>query len=589
MTNPCHCFHHRSFRPYLLLVGHALSLVAMTHQPLAAVERIPAKTVVLTFDDSVKSHRAYVAPLLKELGFNATFYITQRWMSDQENFLNWQEVAEIHEMGFEIGNHSWTHDDFSSPRNAARLAGELALVDRQLHTAQPPIPRPVNFGYCGNAFGPETVTLLQRLGYQFARRGGSPEAQYGTLDIGPTYDPTRHHPLLIPTTGDAYPFWTMDHFKKVVALATEGQAVVLQFHGVPDIAHPWVHTPPERFREYMTWLKEQGCRCIAIRDLEPYIDRNHLPNDPLLERRQPPRDAQDLPLPLEMEASRRDARYWLENMLVHHRYTTAEAAAVLGWSEAETADRAAEWKLDDSSNTRRDSQERVRVLPYPGGRHPRIGFLDGALDPQRGTKVSFIAPWNEGGYFVLDLPEAIFSNLGLTYLAHTHIPTIWDQQNAIIPNLDWKRKEDGSLQSEWTLPNQIQFGATVVPVKDGADMELWLRNGTSESLTGLRTQICLMLKGAAGFNEQNQDRNHYDKPIAAARSRDGQRYVLLAFQECGRAWGNPPCPCLHSDPVLPDAAPGQLVKVRGQLRFYEGSDVDSVRRSMLLELQDSGR
>jgi hypothetical protein len=41
--------------------------------------------------------------------------------------------------------------------------------------------------------------------------------------------------------------------------------------------------------------------------------------------------------------------------------------------------------------------------------------------------------------------------------------------------------------------------------------------------------------------------------------------------------------------VLPDAAPGQLVKVRGQLRFYEGSDVDSVRRSMLLELQDSGR
>lgn len=28
---------------------------------------------------------------------------------------------------------------------------------------------------------------------------------------------------------------------------------------------------------------------------------------------------------------------------------------------------------------------KLRLLPYPGGRHPRIGFLDGAIDPQRDT------------------------------------------------------------------------------------------------------------------------------------------------------------------------------------------------------------
>jgi len=32
------------------------------------------KVVVLTFDDAVKSHRTFVAPLLKELGFGATFF-----------------------------------------------------------------------------------------------------------------------------------------------------------------------------------------------------------------------------------------------------------------------------------------------------------------------------------------------------------------------------------------------------------------------------------------------------------------------------------------------------------------------------------
>src|SRR6266478_8953714 len=89
---------------------------------LAAVPRarIPAKTVVLTFDDAVKSHRTFVAPFLKELGFQATFFVTHKWMDDPTNFMTWGDIAEIHQMGFEIGNHSWTHPDFSVPKNATR-------------------------------------------------------------------------------------------------------------------------------------------------------------------------------------------------------------------------------------------------------------------------------------------------------------------------------------------------------------------------------------------------------------------------------------------------------------------------------------
>src|SRR5437899_12202066 len=101
---------------------------------LAAVPRarIPPKTVVLTFDDAVKSHFTFVAPLLKELGFQATFFVTHRWMDDRKNFMSWTEIVEIHRMGFEIDNHSWTHANFSPPQNAARIAGELALVENEL-------------------------------------------------------------------------------------------------------------------------------------------------------------------------------------------------------------------------------------------------------------------------------------------------------------------------------------------------------------------------------------------------------------------------------------------------------------------------
>ena len=81
-------------------------------------ESVPDKTVVLTFDDSVKSHRTFVAPLLEEYGFGATFFVTHLWMDDTNNFMTWADVGDLHEMGFEIGNHSWTHADFSSPKNA---------------------------------------------------------------------------------------------------------------------------------------------------------------------------------------------------------------------------------------------------------------------------------------------------------------------------------------------------------------------------------------------------------------------------------------------------------------------------------------
>ena len=83
------------------------------------------------------------------------------------------------------------------------------------------------------------------------------------------YDPNKHHPLLIPTSGDSYPGWTLEHFQKVVNQARPGKIVVLQFHGVPDPSHPWVNTPPALFREEMSYLKSQGFQVIALAGRRP--------------------------------------------------------------------------------------------------------------------------------------------------------------------------------------------------------------------------------------------------------------------------------------------------------------------------------
>src|SRR5262249_12143643 len=123
------------------------------------------------------------------------------------------------------------------------------------------------------------------------------------------------------------------------------------------------------------------------------------------------------------------------------------------------------------------------VLPYPGGRHPRIGFRDGAVRPQRETKVSVFTPWDEASYVVADVPEATWCQHGLLYLAHTHVPTVWTRQKIDLEPLEWERQADGVLAIARKLPNGVSFGARVVPGKDGVRMELWLTNGSKEKLT----------------------------------------------------------------------------------------------------------
>jgi peptidoglycan/xylan/chitin deacetylase (PgdA/CDA1 family) len=525
---------------------------AMSALAASAADRIPAKTVVLSFDDAVKSHRSFVAPLLKELGFGATFFVTHRWMEDRENFMTWREIAEIHGLGFEIGNHSWTHANFSQPRNAARLAGELALVNNELRNVG--VPRPVSFAYSGNGFGPEAVAALNELDIRYARRGGQPEVPYGKKEIGSTFRPQQHHRLVIPTTADAYPDWDLDHFRKAVARAVAGEIVVLQFHGVPDTAHPWVHTPPERFREYMKHLKDGGYRVLALRDLGQFIETD--PEDSMLRARHP--QAERLAYPTELRATMEDPAYWLPVMR-RHRYTREEMKRVGGAAPSESVDPAP-----------------GNVLAYPGGRHPRIGFLDGAIDPLRGTKASVFLPWDHTAYVVVDLPEAIFANSDLIFLAHTHVPTVWNDRNEVIENTDWNREGADKLFSNWKLPDGVQFGARISPSAEGADMELWLRNGGKERLTGLRTQVCVMLRGAPEFSAQVNDNKIYRHPWAAVRSPRGDRWIATKWEGAGRVWGNPQCPCLHSDPVLPDCGIGETVRVRGRLVFHRGTEIDQL-------------
>lgn len=274
-------------------------------------------------------------------------------------------------------------------------------------------------------------------------------------------------------------------------------------------------------------------------------------------------------------ASEADLRYWLQNMVWHHRFSTEEVSAATGLDKDEVVKALKKLDITPDNQPKRPANAPLLVLPYPGGRHPRIGFLEGAIRPQRETKVSVFTPWDEKSYVVVDVPEAIWSNLGLTYLAHTHVPTIWTKQGTDLNPLEWNRREDGTLDIERKLPNGISFGAKIKPEARAVRMELWLTNGTKEPLTDLRVQNCVMLKGAPGFLEQTNDNKVFSGPYAACRSTDGKRWVITAWDPLHRGWANPKCPCLHSDPKFPDCPSGQTRRLKGWLSFYEGNDIEA--------------
>ena len=85
--------------------------------PCCGAAAVPDKLVVLTFDDSVASHYSVVRPLLMQYGFSATFFITEgfSFRTNKTDYMTWEQIAELHRDGFEIGNHTRDHMAVNAP------------------------------------------------------------------------------------------------------------------------------------------------------------------------------------------------------------------------------------------------------------------------------------------------------------------------------------------------------------------------------------------------------------------------------------------------------------------------------------------
>src|SRR5213592_3116007 len=90
---------------------HSLPLLLVLAAPALGLEPIPDRLVVLTFDDASKSHVTVARPLLKKHGFGATFFVTEGFdfPTNKKDYMSWAEIRQLHDDGFEVGNHTRDH------------------------------------------------------------------------------------------------------------------------------------------------------------------------------------------------------------------------------------------------------------------------------------------------------------------------------------------------------------------------------------------------------------------------------------------------------------------------------------------------
>jgi peptidoglycan/xylan/chitin deacetylase (PgdA/CDA1 family) len=69
---------------------------------------LPAKPIMLTFDDTYEEHYSIVAPILNQLGFKAVFF-ANTVVIGKPGYMTEIQLKELSENGHAIGGHTWNH------------------------------------------------------------------------------------------------------------------------------------------------------------------------------------------------------------------------------------------------------------------------------------------------------------------------------------------------------------------------------------------------------------------------------------------------------------------------------------------------
>jgi peptidoglycan/xylan/chitin deacetylase (PgdA/CDA1 family) len=166
------------FRAYCAFFKRHFEVIDLTEM-LARIERRQSlhNTLSITFDDGYLDNSQAAAPILKEFGLPATFFIASGFIGSQHvtwwdehlpfrpEWMTWDHVRQLHKDGFSIGGHTDTHVDLGKV--------DIATADREIRACKNRLE--VELGSTISLFSfpygrrdnirPETLALVEAAGF----------------------------------------------------------------------------------------------------------------------------------------------------------------------------------------------------------------------------------------------------------------------------------------------------------------------------------------------------------------------------------------------------------------------------------------
>jgi peptidoglycan/xylan/chitin deacetylase (PgdA/CDA1 family) len=120
------------------------------------------KSVAITFDDGCETDLTAAAPILREAGFHATFYVTAGFLN-KPGFMTTSQLRELNSAGLEIGCHSMTHaylNDLNSEQLNVEIAASRSVLEDMIgHKVE-------HFSCPGGPYNEQALAVAKQAGYR---------------------------------------------------------------------------------------------------------------------------------------------------------------------------------------------------------------------------------------------------------------------------------------------------------------------------------------------------------------------------------------------------------------------------------------
>lgn len=237
---------------------------------------------VLTFDDGYRSHFDFVAPFLLDHKMTATFYVTgsytarsaarrepmvigNEYSAKKVTFMTWDEVCQLNQFGFEIGNHLSKHSHMTA-RGNDKLHNYVFNLDCKFERLG--IPRSKTIAYPAFLVDDRVLEFSKEYGFKYGRIGLERHVDPSSYQFGAKgvlYDPEKYSPEAVPCAAVFGKKYGFKEFYADYGHLKEGTAV-LCFHdfGEKEENGLSIDLPAQDFRDIVSFIQNEGHSTVTM-------------------------------------------------------------------------------------------------------------------------------------------------------------------------------------------------------------------------------------------------------------------------------------------------------------------------------------